>query len=137
MKELLPGIDPEATPRVVFVDSRSAVTRARRRAVIRDVAQLLLLAGVDWLFFHWPHSHVPMMDRGHSLLIVGALNAGMLIYMIVVRALPRWSARRVASTWSVTERARFSSEGRGDQPREQRQQNDRRDGDRNPEVLHL
>jgi hypothetical protein len=120
MKELLPGIDPEATPRVVFVDSRSAVSRARRRAVVRDAAQILLLAGVDWLFIHWPYSHVPMVDRGHSLLIVGALNAGMLIYMYVVRALPRWSARRVASTWCLTERARFFSEGWGDQSHEQR-----------------
>src|ERR1700681_2611381 len=101
-KELLPGIDPESTPRVVFVDSRGAVARARRRAVIRDAAQILLLAGVDWLFIHWPHSHVPMVDRWHSLLIVGALNAGILIHMYVVRALPRWSARRVASTWSLT-----------------------------------
>ena len=120
MKELLPGIDPEATPRVVFVDSRSAVSRARRRAVIRDAAQILLLGGVDWLFVHWPHSHVPMLDRTYSLLVVGALNAGMLIHMFVVRALPRWSARRVASTWCLTERARFFSEGRGDQSREQR-----------------
>jgi hypothetical protein len=120
MKELLPGIDPEATPRVVFVDSRSAVSRARRRAVVRDAAQILLLGGVDWLFIHWPYSHVPMVDRGSSLLIVGALNAGMLIHMVVVRALPRWSARRVASTWCLTERARFFSEVRGDQSREQR-----------------
>jgi hypothetical protein len=48
-----------------------------------------------------------MLDRHDSLLVVGAMNVLMAAYIWLARAFPRWSARRVASTWSPRERARF------------------------------
>jgi hypothetical protein len=89
------------------VDSRGVVAKARRRAAVRDVLDLLLLICVDWLFLRWPDAHVPALDRANSLFVLLALNAMLLAYVWLARALPRWTARRVASTWCLAERARF------------------------------
>lgn len=106
-RDLLPGIAPAVPRPAVHVDSRRAVARARRRAAFRDLAQVLLVVGVDWMFMHWPYTHVPSMDRPHSLMIVALLNAAVVTHLIVSRTFPRWSARRIAATWCLTERARF------------------------------
>jgi hypothetical protein len=111
-EDLLPGVTVTDFPPVAVYDARRAIRRARRKAVIYDAAQLLLLAGVDWLFFRWPSAHVPMLDRHDSLLVVGAMNILMAAYIWLARAFPRWSARRVASTWSPSERARFATRPR-------------------------
>lgn len=106
-RNLLPGVSPsEAAPEVVF-ESRRVITSARRRAIIRDVFDVLLLVGVDWLFIRWPHAHVPTLDRDQTALIVAAANALVITYIWTSRAFPRWRARRVASTWSSTEQSRF------------------------------
>ena len=106
-RNLLPGVSPSKTlPDVVF-ESRRVITSARRRAIIRDVFDVLLLVGVDWLFMRWPHAHVPALDRDQTALIVAAANALVITYIWTSRALPRWRARRVASTWSATEQNRF------------------------------
>ncbi|MEA2162484.1 MAG: hypothetical protein QOK37_611 [Thermoanaerobaculia bacterium] len=104
---LLPGVSDVGVPPPVVIDSRVVVARARRRAVVRDIVNFLLLVCVDGLFLRWPHAHVPLLDRGDSLMIVIALNAALVTYLWMLRAMPRWTARRVASTWSVAERARF------------------------------
>lgn len=107
-KELLPGINPDDTcPPVAVFDSHRAIARARRRAAFRDAAQLLLLVSVDWFFVRWPYAHVPTFDRAHSLLIVALLNVVVATHVIVSRALPRWTAQRIARTWALSERARF------------------------------
>lgn len=106
-RDLLPGIAPAVPRTAVHVDSRRAVARARRRAAFRDLVQVLLVVGVDWMFMHWPYTHVPSMDRPHSLMIVALLNAAVVTHLIVSRTFPRWSARRIAATWCLTERARF------------------------------
>ncbi len=106
-RELLPGIAAEDCPPAVVFDSRRAIARARRRAAFHDFSQLLLLTGVDWMFVHWPYTHVPSMDRAHTVLVVALLNAVLLTHIIVVRTFPRWSARRIATTWCLSERARF------------------------------
>lgn len=104
---LLPGVrETEVPPRVVC-DSRRVIVQARRNALLRDSAHLLLVAIVDWMFVRWPASHVPMLDRYDSLAVLGALNGLLIGYVWVVRMLPRWSARRIASTWCITERSRF------------------------------
>jgi hypothetical protein len=110
-RELLPGIAADACPPAVVFDSRRAIVRARRFAALRDFAQLLLLGGVDWMFIRWPYTHVPAIDRPHSLLVVALLNAALLTHIIVVRTFPRWSARRIAATWCLAERARFFQRG--------------------------
>ena len=104
---LLPGVSDAGVPPPVVIDSRVVVARARRRAIVRDVIDLLLLVCVDGLFLRWPHAHVPFLDRYDSLLVLLGLNAMLVGYVWLARALPRWTARRVASTWSLAERTRF------------------------------
>lgn len=104
---LLPGVRPTPTPPAVVCQTRGAIESARRRATLRDAGQLFLLAAVDYLFVHFHATRLPLLDREHTLTIVGMLNVGMLAWVWLCRAMPRWSARRVASTWSLSERARF------------------------------
>lgn len=110
-RDLLPGIAPVSRPPAIHFDSRRAIAHARRRASFRDFAQIVLVSGVDWMFMHWPYAHVPSFDRPHSLLIVALLNAAVLAHLIIVRTFPRWSARRIAATWCLSERARFFQGG--------------------------
>ena len=79
------------------------------RAIVRDSCDLLLLIGVDWFFIRWPRAHVPFLDRHVSVLVLAAVNAALITYVLLARVFPRWRARRVASTWSFTERSRFFS----------------------------
>ena len=104
---MLPGIAAAACAPSVMFDSRRAIARARRRAALRDFVQLLLVVGVDWMVVRWPYSHVPAMGRPGSVLLVALLNAAVLTHLIVSRTFPRWSARRIAATWCLSERARF------------------------------
>lgn len=109
---LLPGVADDGYPPAVVIDSRRVIVRARRRAAACDAAQLILLAGLDALFVRWPYAHVPLMHRDASLIVVAALNAGVVTFAIVMRMFPRWSARRIATTWCLAERARFFAESR-------------------------
>jgi hypothetical protein len=93
----------------VHCDPRPAIRRARRRALFRDVLQLLLVAGVDALLVRWPAAHVPMLTRHDSIALVVAVNVIMIGYVWLTRAFPKWSARRIASTWAPAERARLRS----------------------------
>ena len=92
---------------MVVFDSRRVILRARRMAVARDVAQVVLLACVDWLFQNWPTTHIPLLDRADSLVLLGIVNAAAVAQIWATRAVPRWRARRIAATWSVSERRRF------------------------------
>ena len=108
-RELLPGVShAESPPNVVF-QSRLVVARARRRALLRDVLDLVLLFAVDLLFVRFPQTHVPLLARRDSLSVLIGLNAALLVYVWFARALPRWRARRVASTWNADERGWFSA----------------------------
>jgi hypothetical protein len=107
--ELLPGVIADGCGPKVVCDSRSIVSRARRLALLRDLGQLLIVGAVDWLFVLWPLSHVPLIDRHDSLLLVAAFNVLVALHVIVSRELPQWSARRIASTWCVAERNRFAT----------------------------
>lgn len=115
-RTLLPGVSSDNCPPAVMIDSRKVIARARRRAVAYDTIQFILLAGIDWLFVRWPYAHVPALDREQSVLIVAALNAIIATHVIIARTFPRWSARRIAGTWCLAERARFFAEGRAKQP---------------------
>ncbi len=106
-RDLLPGVSAESCPPVPVFDSRREIVRARRRAAFCDTAQLILLAGVDWMFVRWPYAHVPALSRDDSVLVLATLHALVLTQMIITRTFPRWSARRIATTWCLRERARF------------------------------
>jgi hypothetical protein len=106
-RTLLPGVSDAGVPPPVVIDSRVVVARARRRAIVRDIVDFLLLVCVDGLFLRWPHAHVPFLDRGDSTMVVVGLNVMLIGYLWLARSIPRWTARRVATTWSLAERTRF------------------------------
>ena len=106
---LLPGVLDSRTPPAVVFQSRTVIAGARRRAAVRDVLDLLLLVGVDGLFLRWPSAHVPGLDRLDSLLLLAAMNAMLVGYIWLARAVPRWKAQRVAATWCIAERSRMFS----------------------------
>ncbi|MFP5247651.1 MAG: hypothetical protein ACLGH0_13250 [Thermoanaerobaculia bacterium] len=107
-QELLPGVTTTSAPPRVACDAHAAIRRARRRVYLRDGVQLSLLIAVDYLFVHWPASHIPFMDRQTSLMVLRALNGLIVADLWLVRALPKWSAKRIASTWCRGERDRFN-----------------------------
>jgi len=107
-RKLLPGVSHPEMPPAVVCESRRVIASARRRAALRDTFDLLILAAVDGLFLRWPHAHIPTLGRDQTALIVAAINALVITYMWSARAFPRWRARRVAATWSSTERNRFA-----------------------------
>ncbi|HSP34255.1 MAG TPA: hypothetical protein VLU46_08070 [Thermoanaerobaculia bacterium] len=117
-RNLLPGVSADGCPPAVVIDSRRVIARARWRAVAGDIAQFVLLAGIDALFVRWPYAHVPALDRETSVLIVAALNALLITQALITRTFPRWSARRIAGTWCLAERARFFAESRREQAAE-------------------
>ena|SRR5438876_243867 len=106
-RSLLPGVADVRTPPAVVFQSRRVIVSARRRAVARDIFDLLLLSCVDGLFLRWPRAHVPGLDRTDTLLLLFGVNAMLIAYIWLARALPRWSARRVAATWCIAERSRM------------------------------
>jgi len=106
--DLLPGVTSRSCPPRVVVDAHAAIRKARHRALFRDAMQVTLLVAVDYLFVHWPESRVPFLDRGESLAFLRSMNALIFLHVWLTRALPKWTARRIASTWCRTERERFN-----------------------------
>ena len=104
---LLPGVTTSAVPPIATCDTRVEIERARRRALTRDFFQIALLVAVDTLFVRWPYAHIPMLERETSLALLRSLNVAVGAHLWLERALPRWSARRIASTWCTRERRRF------------------------------
>lgn len=105
--ELLPGVTTRECPPQVVCDARVAIRSARRRALLRDFVQLALLVAVDYLFVHWLDARMPFANRRESLALLQLVNAAILAHVALVRALPRWSARRIAATWCPSERRKF------------------------------
>lgn len=93
------------------------IEEARRRANLRDAAQLGLLITVDWLFLRWPAAHIPGFTRDTSINIVLAMNAIAVLYVLASRSWPVWRARRVSSTWSPREKAHFAQTVRSSRTR--------------------
>jgi hypothetical protein len=106
--ELLPGVTVDAYPPRVVCDARSAIRNARRRALVRDTVLIVLIAAVDYLFIYWPESRMPFLDRAGSLTLLRWVNAIVVADLWLMRALPKWWARRIAGTWCRVERERFN-----------------------------
>ena len=106
-KPLLPGVDEAGVPPPVVFASKSVVRAARRRKVIHDVRDAILLVLVDAFFLSWPRARVPLLDRRESLMLLLAVNLALVMYLWLSRSIPRWRAGRLASTWSPAERSRF------------------------------
>lgn len=107
--ELLPGVITVACPPAVSCDAKAAIRAARRRALGRDLLQVALLIAVDFLFFRWPEMRLPFLERHQSLRFLEATNVAVAVHLWWSRVwLPRWSARRIAATWSRAEQQRFT-----------------------------
>jgi Kef-type K+ transport system membrane component KefB len=98
------GVEP-----MVVCDSRRVIARARRVAFARDAAQIVLLASVDGLFSNFSSTRIPLLSRSDSLVVLGIVNAAILAHVWLARALPKWSTRRIATTWCARERSRVTS----------------------------
>jgi hypothetical protein len=107
-QDLLPGVSDAECPPIAVIESRVAIHRARRKAALHDFLQLLFVGAVDYLVLRFPAAHVPYLGRHGSLVVVGLLNAAMLGWLFLARLMPYWRARRIAATWSSSERSRFS-----------------------------
>ena len=105
---LLPGVSEERTTPGIRCNAHTAIRAARREAIVRDALQLSLMVAIDLLFITWPDSHFPMLSRGGSLVLLQYVNALLAAAIWATRALPRWSARRISSTWCRSEQARFA-----------------------------
>lgn len=105
--KLLPGVTADSCPPPVVCDAHDAIRRARRRAIIRDTAQIVLLAAIDYLFVYWPDSRLPLLNRAQSFIALEAMNVLIVADVWLTRAMPMWTARRIASTWTRTEREKF------------------------------
>lgn len=103
----LPGVSDDRVPPAVVMSSRKVIRRARRRAAFRDVVDLVILAFVDALFVQWPDAHIPALGRESSLMVLAFMNLAMFATMWLSRAIPRWRAKRVATTWTSAERRRL------------------------------
>ena len=107
--ELLPGVTTAACPPAVNCDAKAAIRSARRRAIARDIGQIALLFAVDYLFMRWPETRIPFLDRFQSLRFLEATNIAFVAHLWWARVLmPRWSAKRIATTWSRAEQQRFT-----------------------------
>lgn len=104
---LLPGVTTASCPPTVICDAHRAIRNARRRALARDVMQLVLLGAVDVLFIRWPESRIPMLGRVESMAFLQAANVALLAHVWMSRKMPAWWARRVAATWSRSEQEKF------------------------------
>ena len=106
-ERLLPGVTERHVAPAVRIHSANEVERARRNAAARDLLQAVLIAIVDWTYLRWPASHIPLLTRDQTLLVLVIANAAILGYMWGIRAIPRWKARRIAATWSPREKRKF------------------------------
>lgn len=105
---LLPGTrGRETTPPRGLWHERDAVVQARKRADIRDIADLALLLAIDVLYVGWPAVHLPFVDRESTRLLLVTVHLLFAAWCIATRVIPRWRARRIAATWSSGEQRRF------------------------------
>jgi hypothetical protein len=101
--ELLPGVSPDRCLPQSACDAHGTMRGARRRAVVRDTLQIALLMAVNYLFMYWPASRMPFLERKESLLLLALVNGLVIVSVVLTRLIPRWTARRVAETWSRSE----------------------------------
>lgn len=107
--ELLPGVTTSSCPPPVRCDAKATIRKARRRAIARDAVQIALLVGVDWLFFRWPETRIPMLDRQLSMRVIELANFGVAAHLWWIRVLaPKLTARRMMLTWSRAEQKKFT-----------------------------
>lgn len=109
LKPVLPGVHgPDGVAASKTYDGRDAVRRARRMANVRDVTDTALLLAVDWIFFKFPSTRVPLLTRDQTLMLLIAVHIAFALFILFSRIIPAWRARHIASTWSESEKKRAS-----------------------------
>lgn len=109
-RQLLPGTrGPEVTPPRGRWRGIDEVKVARRRADLRDLADVVVFLAVDVLYIAWPSTHIPFLTRDDTSLILAAVHILFAAWLTASRVVPRWRAHRIADTWSDRERRRFLS----------------------------
>jgi hypothetical protein len=109
-RQLLPGTrGPELTPPRGRWRGVDEVKLARRRADLRDLADVVVFLAVDVLYVAWPSTRIPFLTRDDTSLVLVAAHILLAAGLTASRMLPRWRAQRIASTWSERERRRFVS----------------------------
>jgi hypothetical protein len=109
--ELLPGVTAAACPPAVSCDARAVIRTARRRAMFRDLLQIVVLLLIDTLFVVWPDTRLPILTRHETLILIRLANVIVLGDLFLSRLVPAVSARRIAATWSPAERQQMKKAG--------------------------
>lgn len=105
----LPGVaDHKGVQASRSYDGRDAIKRARRVANIRDAADIAILLVVDWIFFKFPTTRVPMLTRDQTVILLVLVHLAFAIYIIAARVIPAWRARSIAATWSEAEKQKVA-----------------------------
>lgn len=108
-REHLPWVSgPDGTPPRVSFDARGFIRSARRRAFLGDLIDVSLLLVVDLLVASWAGARFPFFTRADSLAILVLLNVALIGSFWLRRRVNQWRARRVAATWTNSERERVS-----------------------------
>jgi hypothetical protein len=82
---------------------------ARRRADLRDLADVVVFLAVDVLYVAWPSTQLPFLTRDDTSLVLAAVHIVFAAWLTASRVVPRWRARRIAATWSERERSWFTT----------------------------
>jgi hypothetical protein len=105
--DYLPGVGGrDLVAPTSICDVRSAIRKARRRAMLSDALDLTLLLAVDIVFVRWGAATLPFLSRFASLGILVAANAALIGSCVLARKFPEWRARRISATWSPKEQSR-------------------------------
>ena len=105
--ELIPGVEGPKRPSLVAEQARLEVSRARHRAAVQDLLDCAVLLVVDAIFLIWSDARLPFIERDGTILVLLLFNSLIVTAYLRSRVIPQWKARRIASTWSLDERARF------------------------------
>jgi hypothetical protein len=111
--ELLPGVGgPHSTPPRQVHNPANHIRKARHRAAIRDLVDIMVLIAVDIFFLSWPAARIPYLTRDGSLVVLLFLHVVVVVSWLRTRWYSRWRAERIAGTWDDSERRRFAAKQR-------------------------
>lgn len=82
---------------------------ARRRAGLRDLADVVVFLAVDVLYVAWPATQLPFLTRDDTSVVLAAAHIVFAAWLTASRVVPRWRASRIATTWSERERSWFTT----------------------------
>lgn len=106
-RDLLPGVEGPEPRRVTAADFERDLLAARRRTAAEELLDCAMLILINVMFLMWPHAEIPLLDRQGTLVLLLLVDFGFVAAYVHARFVPRYRARRIATSWSAAERARF------------------------------